>query len=63
MPELSVESLLAEAETSTGLDDFGDNAFREGLEQAVAGFAGVPLTPTGRDRRAEFKDYVDRFGL
>ena len=52
MPELSVESLLAEAETSTGLDDFGDNAFREGLEQAVAGFAGVPLTPTGRDRAA-----------
>ena len=31
----SVEELLAAAESATGLDDFGDDSFREGLERLV----------------------------
>src|SRR5215471_13950853 len=49
MDDLSAESLLAEAQKATGLDDFGEDGFREGLAQLVAMYGGpAGLTPQGR---------------
>jgi hypothetical protein len=36
-PELEAEPLLAQARAATGLDDFGEDAWREGFERLLAG--------------------------
>ena len=53
MTELSPEKLLGSAVAETGLDDFGGNAFREGLDRATEAFERTPLTASGRERIAE----------
>jgi hypothetical protein len=51
LPQLSLreDSLFAAARAQTGLDDFGDDAFREGLRRLLASLEGeADLTPIGR---------------
>jgi hypothetical protein len=48
-PELSAEQLLNHAQSRTGLHDWGDAAFRPGLEQLIAALqAQARLTQVGR---------------
>lgn len=47
---LETESLLAEARRATGLGDFGDEAFRDGLDKLVATYNAAPLNERGRRR-------------
>lgn len=42
---LTPEALLAESAARTGLSDFGDSAFREGLELLLAGIRALRLDP------------------
>jgi hypothetical protein len=42
---LAPDAMLAAACARTGLDDFGDPAFREGLERLLAGIAALDLAP------------------
>ena len=51
--ELSVAALLAEAQRATGLEDFGDPAFREGLDVLVATYLanGFDARRLRRERR------------
>ena len=47
--ELDVESILAEARDKTGLDDFGDDSFREPMERLLRSLEEeAALSPTGR---------------
>jgi hypothetical protein len=46
--DLSVERLLAEAQSQTGLSDFGDPRFRDGLGVLVETYEGAGLTERGR---------------
>src|SRR5262249_19542016 len=45
MKAITGEEVIASATAMTGLSDFGSDAFREGLERTLAGFAEAPLTP------------------
>jgi hypothetical protein len=49
-PDLSEEGLLAEARARTGLSDFGDPCFREGLRVLLDTYEGAGLSPGGRKR-------------
>jgi hypothetical protein len=47
--ELDMESILAEARDKTGLDDFGDDSFREPMERLLRSLEEeAALSPTGR---------------
>ncbi len=46
--DLSEESLIAAARQSTGLTDFGDEGFRDGLRVLVETYQSVGLRPGGR---------------
>jgi hypothetical protein len=46
----SAESVLAEARASTGLSDFGDEAFRPGLRALLATYASNPFSEKGQRR-------------
>ncbi len=46
--DLSEESLIAAARESTGLTDFGDESFREGLRVLLETYQSVGLRPGGR---------------
>ena len=49
--DLSPESLLAEARAQAGLADFGDRAFRDGLDVLVETYETTAnLSPAGRKR-------------
>ncbi len=49
MPALDASKLLARAERRTGLSDFGDDSFREGLERLARGLADeANLSQVGR---------------
>ena len=48
MTEFDAEALLAQARTQTGFDDFGDNSFREGLDQACKALRQLPLTESAK---------------
>jgi hypothetical protein len=50
VPELEEEALLEEARQSTGLSDFGDDEFREGLRALIATYRDNPFTERGRKR-------------
>jgi hypothetical protein len=45
---LTAEDLLAQARERTGLDDFGDPIFREGLDVLCDALANAPLSDLGR---------------
>jgi hypothetical protein len=47
---LETESLLDEARQATGLSDFGDDAFRAGLNKLVETYNAAPLNERGRKR-------------
>jgi hypothetical protein len=50
-PRFDEAELLAEARAATGLDDFGDSAFREGLRVLLETYEkGARFTPKGRRR-------------
>jgi hypothetical protein len=49
-PDWSEASVLAEARASTGLSDFGDEAFRDGLRALLATYAGNPFSEKGQRR-------------
>ena len=46
--DLSEESLIAAARQGTGLDDFGDEGFREGLRVLLETYESAGLRPGGR---------------
>jgi len=46
----SEASVLAEARASTGLSDFGDESFRDGLQALLATYAGNPFSEKGKRR-------------
>ena len=49
--DLSIEPIIQEARTSTGLDDFGEASFREGLATLLETYdTTADLTPRGRKR-------------
>ncbi len=48
--ELSEEALLEAARNQTGLDDFGDDRFREGLGVLIETYEAAGLRPGGRKR-------------
>jgi Sulfotransferase family len=55
--KFSVDALLANASAATGLDDFGDDEFREGLARYVEGTNQMPLSAMGA---AAFQGEVQR---
>jgi hypothetical protein len=46
--QLAAEELIAQARERTGLDDFGDPVFREGLDVLCDALAAAPLSDLGR---------------
>ena len=47
--DMTSEAAIAAAVTNAGSDDFGDDSWREGLAQSLAGFIRVPLTQAARE--------------
>jgi hypothetical protein len=47
MPAFDTSAMLDTARVSTGLDDFGDATFRDGLEVLVDALSGAALSPVG----------------